>query len=256
MVHEKIMRGYVAALARLNIVAIVAFLLAGVVAVILTVIESPNTRDVPLTTDIGGSVMTLGTYKLYITELPYVFIAALFHFLQFRNVDSYYKRALCRGENRLRWWEYTITNGLMTLSIAQLAGVTNVLLLVALFLANASMNYGGYVTEQLNAGKHEWTDFLPFWMGFFPYIAIWVATLVSHFSPSVPHASYDTLAVVGSFVWSFLFVAPLIYRYNINVRRVSEIRANYNVERAYTVFLSPGAKLFLLFVVAIGDLLD
>ena len=249
------MRSYVAKLVRWNIAAIVIFLISGVVGIILTIVEGGGTRDVPLTTDIGGSVMNLGSYKLYVTELPYVFIAALFHFLALRNVDNYYKRALCRGEQRLRWWEYMITNGLMTLTLAQLGGITNVLLLVVLFLANVSMNYGGYVTEQLNASKHEWTDMLPFWMGFFPYIGIWVATLASHFSPSVAHSSYDTLAVVGSFVLSLLFVAPLIYRNNIDVSRVSEIRANYNVERAYIV-LSIVAKLFLLFTTTVVDLLD
>lgn len=255
MANDMKMRAYVAALGRWNIAAISIFLIAGVAAVILTIVEGSGARDATLTTDIGGSVMILATYKLYVTELPYVFIAALFHFLAFRNVDSYYKRALCRGEQRLRWWEYSITNGLMTVSLAQLAGVTNVLLLVVMFLANISMNYGGYVTEQLNATKHEWTDMLPFWMGFFPYVGIWVVTLVSHFSPSVPHAAYDTVAVVGSFVFSVLFVLPLIYRKNIDVRRVREMRANYNVERAY-IILSILAKLFLLFTTTIGDLLD
>jgi hypothetical protein len=256
MVLDATLRPRANALATWNLVAIGIFLVAGLAAVILTVLEGADARDAQLTTDIGGSVMLLATYKLYVTELPYVFIAALVHFLAYRGTDCYYKRALCRGEQRLRWWEYSITNGLMTLSLAQLAGITNVLLLVALLLANVSMNYAGYVTEQLNAGKHLWTKAtLPIVMGFAPYVAIWVATLVSHFSPSVAHAAYDTVAVLGSFALSLAFVAPLVYRANIDVRRTSEVRANFNVERAYIV-LSLVAKLFLLFTVSIGDLVD
>lgn len=249
------LRAYARALARWNTAAIVTFLLVGVVAIVLIVLEGGGARNAQLTTDVGGSVMLLATYKLWITELPYVFIAAIFHLLAFLNVDNYYKRALLRGEQRLRWWEYTITNGLMTLSIAQLAGVTNVLLLLALFLANASMNYAGYVTEQLNAGKHKWTYILPLIMGFVPYLAIWIVTLASHFSPSVVHQAYDTVAVVGSFVLSALFVAPLVYRYFVDVRSVCKQKANFYVEIAYVV-LSLVAKSFLLFTTSVGDFVD
>jgi len=86
------------------------------------------------------------------------------------------------------------------------------------------------------------------WWGFVPWLPLWYVPIAYFLASPVTLPVFYPVAIFGTFVFSFAFVAPLVYRYYTTS---PEIVANYNVERAYLV-LSLTAKLFLDWTVTIG----
>lgn len=187
-----------------------------------------------------------GSYPIFATLLPFPLITGVFHIATAANVDSYYHSVLVLGVNRLRWIEYGITNGLMTWSVLAIAGAgaASVYLPVMGVLANFSMQYHGYLFEQFRAKNGT-----VLWMGFLPWIVIWVPTLGYYFARISTALLYDGFAILGTFAFSIAFVVPLWYR-QAKGDTATEL---YNVELAY-IWLSLTAKLWLDWTMTIGNL--
>lgn len=217
-------------------------------ALTLTNLNIALTR--PLWVDFGGALRVLGAAPLAATLLPFPVITALFHFFEAADFADYYRLALRVGVTPHRWIEYSITNGLMTWSVLVLAGVGNVPTLVAALLVNVTMQYFGFAHERENVGAQTTLAFVGW--GFLPWLVLWFWALAYYAASAAEQPTFVGVAVVGSFLLSLTFVAPLIYRYRT---KTPALEANYRTERAY-LLLSLTAKLFLDWTVTVGNILE
>ena len=113
----------------------------------------------------------------------FLLLAAVDHLTLSRGRPRrWYEANVARGINLARWWEYSVSASLMVVLIAMLAGVSELVALIALFGANAAMILFGLVQEQTNVGRDE-VDWRPFIygcvIGAVPWIAITAQLIVS-----------------------------------------------------------------------------
>lgn len=219
---------------------------------IISLVDLDNARRVALWIDSATGVQSLGSYPLFATLVPFPFITGVFHLLALFNVDDYYNGVLFRGINRLRWIEYSITNSLITFSLCVLAGAGGVVLLTVNVLANATMQYFGYLHEKKIHPPNSTERTL--WyiaIGFLPWLQTWV-TVLTYYGLNFSAATLsDGFAIIGSLFWSLSFVFPLLWRYS----KPASLKNNYTMELMY-IFLSLTAKIWLDWTVVIGTLVD
>lgn len=215
----------------------------------ITLLNLDRALTLPLWLDFGGEIRPLGRFPISATLLPFPLITALTHFAAAAGYGRYYYYALRVGVTWHRWVEYSITNGLMTWSVLALAGVGNVLILVAGVIVNVIMQYFGFAHERENVGAQTTLAFL--WWGFLPWLVLWFLAFAYYFGATIAVAPFFVgLAVVGTWLLSFTFVLPLVYRYYTSS---PALEANYKTDRAYQV-ASLTSKLFLDWTVLIGVL--
>ena len=126
---------------------------------------------------------SLGSLRIDWLVAAFLALAAIDHLSLSRGRPRrWYEANVARGVNPARWWEYSISASLMVVLIAMLAGVSELVALIALFGANAAMILFGLVQEQVNAGRGE-VDWRPFVygcvVGAVPWIAIAAQLIVS-----------------------------------------------------------------------------
>ena len=173
-------------LRRLNIiVGSVHALQAVVLLAIATAASLPVTASFligpPGVGDFGAA--SLGSLRIDWLVAAFLLLAAIDHLtLSVGRPRRWYEANVARGVNPARWWEYSLSASLMIVLIAMLAGVSELVALIALFGANAAMILFGLVQEQVNAGRDE-VDWRPFaygcLIGAVPWIAIAAQLVVS-----------------------------------------------------------------------------
>jgi Heliorhodopsin len=119
---------------------------------------------------------SLGSLRIDWLVAAFLLLAAIDHLtVSAGRPRRWYEANVARGINPARWWEYSLSASLMVVLIAMLAGVTELVALVALFGANAAMILFGLVQERLNLGRDN-VDWRPFIygcvIGAVPWIAI------------------------------------------------------------------------------------
>jgi Heliorhodopsin len=125
----------------------------------------------------------LGSLRVDWLVAAFLLLAAVDHLtLSAGRPRRWYEANVRRGVNPARWWEYSVSASLMIVLIAMLAGVSELVALIALFGANAAMILFGLVQEQVNAGRDR-VDWRPFTygcvIGAVPWIAIAAQLVVS-----------------------------------------------------------------------------
>jgi Heliorhodopsin len=131
--------------------------------------------------DYGSS--TLGSLRIDWLVAAFLLLAAIDHLtLSGGRPRRWYERNVVRGINPARWWEYSVSASIMVVLIAMLAGISELVALIALFGANAAMILFGLVQERTNAGRDD-VDWRPFVygcvIGAVPWIAIAAQLVVS-----------------------------------------------------------------------------
>ena len=155
-------------LRRLNvIVGSVHALQAVVLLAIATAASLPVTASFlvgpPGAGDYGSA--SLGSVRIDWLVAAFLLLAAIDHLtLTGRRPRRWYEANVARGINPARWWEYSLSASLMVVLIAMLAGVSELVALIALFGANAAMILFGLVQEQTNVDRDE-VDWRPFIYG-------------------------------------------------------------------------------------------
>lgn len=234
-------------LGRWNIFVVVVHFSSFVALTVIAFTHLDTNRMVDLWIDFQGSVRSLGSYAIFITLIPFPAITALFHLMAYFNVDKYYSSVLRGGYNRLRWIEYSITNGLMSWSVCVLSGAGNVWIAIIAVINNILMQYFGYLHERY-ARERSW---LFIFFGFIPWVVNWAVVFTFFIERISTALLYESFAIFGTFLWSLTFTFPLFWRYY----QKNTVENNYKVERAY-VILSLTAKLWLDWTVTIGNLLQ
>jgi heliorhodopsin len=125
----------------------------------------------------------LGSLRVDWLVAAFLLLAAVDHLtLSVGRPRRWYEANVARGINPARWWEYSVSASLMIVLIAMLAGVSELVALIALFGANAAMILFGLVQERVNVGRDD-VDWRPFAygcvIGAVPWIAIAAQLAVS-----------------------------------------------------------------------------
>jgi len=217
----------------------------------LTRLDTVTTVGIWFDDNLGFTVpKSLGSYELFATLVPFPFITGVFHLLAAYNVDNYYYNVLNIGVNRMRWIEYTITNGLMTWSLCVLAGAGSILIPITCVLLNVTMQSYGWFHEKRNHRViYQVRSLVPLLIGFIPWFGIWAVVFTYYGANMSTMVLSDGFAVIGTFIWSLTFVLPLLWRY----QKENTVENNYQMEVAY-IILSLTAKLWLDWTVVIGNL--
>jgi len=88
----------------------------------------------------------LGSLRVDWLVAAFLLLAAVDHLtLSVGRPRRWYEANVARGINPARWWEYSVSASLMIVLIAMLAGVSELVALIALFGANAAMILFGLV---------------------------------------------------------------------------------------------------------------
>ena len=178
----------------------------------------------------------------------FLFLSAVFHLLAGVVMADRYHDQLSRGQNHLRWVEYSLSSSVMIVLIAMLTGITDVAALLALFGVNAGMIFMGSVQERY---EEPGGSRLPFWLGSVLGIVPWLAIgfyLVSPGSEAQPPGF-----VYGIFVSLFLFFNVFALVQWLQYRQVGRWADYLAGERTYIV-LSLVAKSALAWQVFGGTL--
>ena len=126
---------------------------------------------------------SLGSVRIDWLVAAFLLLAAVDHLtLSGGRPRRWYEANVARGINPARWWEYSLSASLMVVLIAMLAGVSELVALIALFGANAAMILFGLVQEQTNVDRDD-VDWRPFIygcvIGAVPWIAITAQLIIS-----------------------------------------------------------------------------
>jgi hypothetical protein len=143
----------------------------------------------------------------------FLFLSAIFHWLIGTVWQDRYRDQLSRGQNQLRWIEYSLSASVMIVLIAMLTGVSDIAALIALFGVNAGMIFFGAVQERYERpGGSLW----PFWLGCvlgtIPWLAIGLYLASPGTAASPPGFVYGIFFSLFAFFNSFALVQWLQYR--------------------------------------------
>lgn len=178
----------------------------------------------------------------------FLLLSALFHFLVASVGASRYRDGLTRGQNQFRWVEYSLSSSIMIVLIAMLAGIDNVVALLALFGVNAGMIFMGSLQERYESPGGSMT---PFWLGTVLGVVPWIAIGIYLITPG--SASTPPGFVYAIFFSLFVFFNAFAVTQFLQYRRVGPWSEYLTGERTY-ILLSLLAKTALAWQVFAGTL--
>jgi hypothetical protein len=183
----------------------------------------------------------------------FFFMSALAHFSMAFPIRNRYEGWLARGQNPVRWVEYSFSSSVMIVVIAALAGVQEIGTLIAIFGANAAMIMFGWSMEVANEGRErpQWIHYVfGCIVGAVPWLVIFVTLLVSATEPdSAPIPGFVIAIFVTLFIFFNVFAINMVLQY----RKIGPWHDYLYGERAYMLF-SLLAKSLLAWQVFFGTL--
>ena len=202
----------------------------------------------------------LVTAQRSIWELPigpavalFFLMSALAHFSMAFPARRWYEAHLARGQNPIRWVEYSFSSSVMIVVIAALAGVQEVGTMIAIFGVNVAMILFGWSMEIANEGRErpQWLHYIFGCIaGVVPWLVIFVTILISATEPnSAPIPTFVIAIFVTLFIGFNVFAINQVLQY----RKVGRWRDYLYGERAYMLF-SLIAKSLLAWQVFFGTL--
>jgi hypothetical protein len=251
-----------ASLFRWNAVLAGLHLVQGLTILAISFAKSPVVTSPIVSTYLRFDTATshLVTAQRSIWDLPigpavalFFLMSAVAHFTMAFPARRWYEAHLGRGQNPIRWIEYSFSSSVMIVVIAALAGVQEIGTLIAIFGANAAMILFGWSMEIANEGRGrpQWLHFIFGCIaGAVPWVVIFVTILVSATEPgSAPIPGF----VIAIFVTLFLFFNVFAINMVLQYRKIGSWRDYLYGERAYMLF-SLIAKSLLAWQVFFGTL--
>ena len=247
---------------RWNVVLAVLHLVQGLVILAISFAKNPVVTSPIVSTYLRFDTATshLVTAQRSIWDLPigpavalFFLLSAVAHFSMAFPARRWYEAHLGRGQNPIRWIEYSFSSSVMMVVIAALAGVQEIGTLIAIFGVNASMILFGWSMEIANEGRErpQWLHYIFGCIaGAVPWVVIFVTILVSATEPgSAPIPGF----VIAIFVTLFLFFNVFAINMVLQYRKIGNWRDYLYGERAYMLF-SLIAKSLLAWQVFFGTL--
>jgi hypothetical protein len=182
----------------------------------------------------------------------FLFMSAAAHFIiSAPGVFGWYRRNLGKGVNYARWIEYAFSSSVMVWIIAMLAGIYDVVALIAIFAVNATMILFGWMME-LHNQTTERTDWTSYWFGVFAGAVPWIGIGIYLFGAGADGNGPPGF-VYGIFFSLFVFFNSFAINMVLQYRKVGRWRDYIYGERAY-IILSLVAKSLLAWQVWAGTL--
>jgi len=202
----------------------------------------------------------LVTAQRHVWDLPigpavalFFLMSAIAHFSMAFPARRWYEAHLARGQNPIRWVEYSFSSSVMIVVIAALAGVKEVGTMIAIFGVNVAMILFGWSMEIANEGRErpQWLHYIFGCIaGVVPWLVIFVTILISATEPnSAPIPTFVIAIFVTLFIGFNVFAINQVLQY----RKVGRWRDYLYGERAYMLF-SLIAKSLLAWQVFFGTL--
>ena len=183
----------------------------------------------------------------------FLLLSAVAHFGMAFPARAWYEARLARGQNPIRWIEYSFSSSVMIVVIAALAGVQEVGTLIAIFGANAAMIMFGWSMEIANEGRDrpQWLHYVfGCIVGAVPWLVIFLTLLTSATEPgSAPIPGFVIAIFVTLFFCFNVFAINMVLQY----RKIGRWRDYLYGEQAYMLF-SLIAKSLLAWQVFFGTL--
>jgi hypothetical protein len=247
---------------RWNAVLAVLHLVQGLAILAISFAKSPVVTSPVVSTYLRYDQATshLVTAQRSIWDLPigpavalFFLMSAVAHFSMAFPARRWYEAHLGRGQNPIRWIEYSFSSSVMIVVIAALAGVQEVGTLIAIFGVNAAMILFGWSMEIANEGRErpQWLHYIFGCIaGAVPWAVIFVTILVSATEPgSAPIPGFVIAIFVTLFVAFNIFAINMVLQYG----KIGRWRDYLHGERAYMLF-SLIAKSLLAWQVFFGTL--
>ena len=182
----------------------------------------------------------------------FLLISATAHLLlSLPRINDWYNQNLAKGINFGRWLEYSLSSSLMIVIISMLAGIYDVVSLLAVFFLNAMMILFGWMMELHNQStkKTNWTAYL---FGCIAGIVPWIGITLYLFGAGADGAKPPTF-VYYIFFSMFLFFNSFSVNMVLQYKKIGRWRDYLYGERAY-IILSLVAKSLLAWQVWAGTL--
>lgn len=182
--------------------SIAAFVFQFMQAIFLFIFAAKNPSDWYLFTSYADpnsrlpSLNEIAAYSVLWLSPVVVLLSGFEHLscLLFRNQYIWY---LERCQNPFRWWEYTFSASLMRVMIAQLVGVTDIHLLICIFMLTAMTIQCGMTNEVVNA-KNRADGFPQIWRTVLMAIIMQLTTwgiIFDYFNAAVKASELDVYGV-------------------------------------------------------------
>ena len=183
----------------------------------------------------------------------FLLLSAIAHFTMAFPARAWYEAHLARGQNPIRWVEYSFSSSVMIVVIAALAGVQEIGTFIAIFGANVAMILFGWSMEIANEGRErpQWLHYVfGCIVGVVPWLVIFLTILISATEPgSAPIPGF----VIAIFVTLLFFFNVFAINMVLQYRKIGRWRDYLYGERAYMLF-SLIAKSLLAWQVFFGTL--
>lgn len=183
----------------------------------------------------------------------FMFLSSIAHFAVSTFAYQWYIENLKNNINRARWIEYSLSSSLMIIIIAMLVGITDIGVLITLFIVNASMIFFGWIMELYNqkTKKVVWT---PFIFGCIAGIAPWITIFIRLITASNKSPVGIPAFVIWIFVSLFVFFNIFAVNQLLQYKKVGAWKDYLYGEKVY-IILSLVAKTALAWQVFSGTLM-
>ncbi|HNR01375.1 MAG TPA: heliorhodopsin HeR [Anaerolineaceae bacterium] len=180
----------------------------------------------------------------------FLLISAVAHFFLATFGYKWYEKALKKGMNPVRFYEYALSSSLMIVLIGLLVGVNDIGAIILAFFVNASMNLFGIMMEYHNqyTKKVNWASFIfGSIAGIAPWIVIFLYFLGAVNSGDAKPPAFVYAIVPTLFVFFNIFAINMVLQY----KKVGPWKDYLYGERVY-IILSLAAKTTLAWLIFSG----
>ncbi|MFC1663432.1 heliorhodopsin HeR [Patescibacteria group bacterium] len=182
----------------------------------------------------------------------FLFLSAIAHIaVSLPRIYEWYMSNLGKGTNYARWIEYAFSSSLMIVAISMLAGIYDLVTLMALFGVNAMMILFGWMME-LHNQTTERTNWTSYWFGIIAGAIPWIGIAIYLFGAGGGEQGPPTF-VYWIFFSIFLFFNSFAINMVLQYKKVGKWRDYIYGEKAY-ILLSLIAKSLLAWQVWGGTL--
>jgi hypothetical protein len=150
----------------------------------------------------------------------FLFMSALAHFLLVApKIHTWYLNNLERKMNIARWYEYAISSSVMIFVVSILCGMTDIAVLILIFVLNACMNLFGLMMEKYNSAREQLgetrTDWSAYIFGVIAGITPWLV-LGTYFYVTVTRVG-DVVDIPDFVYWIFWILMISFQSFAINM---------------------------------------
>lgn len=183
----------------------------------------------------------------------FMFLSSIAHLIVSTFAYQWYIKNLKNHINRARWIEYSLSSSLMIIIIAMLVGITDLGVLISLFIVNASMIFFGWMMELYNQ-KTEKVVWTPFVFGCIAGLAPWITIFIRLITAiNISSVGVPTF-VIWIFVSLFVFYNTFAVNQFLQYKKVGVWKDYLYGEKVY-ILLSLVAKSVLAWQVFSGTLM-